>query len=290
MVLAGALMCTATTGCDDKLEPFEVIGSSAIPAAMEASSVQSEALSGEIKLKWSAQGDFSYMQIRYNDPLQKKDICKIVSKGTTEMTVENTRARFGDYTFSFQTFNAHHQGSAVTEVKAKSGAAPVTISEISRKEVALTAAQLSTNNQEPTEGHIRNLVDGKTNTFFHTRWSSPQIDMPQWIQVDFDEPHETFAIKYTTRDTGNSDGFPTSVDLQISNDGETWETVAQLSELPTKKLTDYSSAFVNPGKSFTKFRFTVNASSQSKKYFHMSRFYFYDVEIATYDPETAPLD
>lgn len=60
-------------GCDDKIEPFEITGSTATPVAISASAVQSEALPGEIKLTWAApQEDFAYMQIRYNDPLQKK--------------------------------------------------------------------------------------------------------------------------------------------------------------------------------------------------------------------------
>ena len=38
------------TGCDDKIEPFETTGSTATPVAISASTVQSEALPGEIKL------------------------------------------------------------------------------------------------------------------------------------------------------------------------------------------------------------------------------------------------
>ena len=65
---------------------------------------------------------------------------------------QDTRARFGDYSFFFQTFNAAHQGSEVTEIKAKSGAAPSTTTEKSRTEMKIEADQLSTNAQEPSEG------------------------------------------------------------------------------------------------------------------------------------------
>lgn len=103
IIVVSALIGMA--GCDDKIEPFEIMGSTAAPAAISASAVQSEALPGEIKLTWTApEEDFAYMQIRYNDPLQKKDICKLVSKNTTELLVENTRARFGDYSFFFPDF------------------------------------------------------------------------------------------------------------------------------------------------------------------------------------------
>ncbi|WP_044266318.1 discoidin domain-containing protein [Bacteroides timonensis] len=289
--IAVACAITCMTGCDDKLEVFEVTGASAAPVAIAASAVQTEALPGEIKLKWTApQEDFAYMKIKYNDPLQKKDVYKIVSKGTTELLIEGTRARFGDYSFFFQTFNAAHQGSAVTEVKAKSGVAPATLTEVKRTKVELTAEQLSSNQPEPTEGPIKDLLDGNTGTFFHTRWSSPQVDLPHYIQVSFNEEHEDFAIKYTTRNVGNKDGFPTVAELQISNDGENWETLSTLSGLPTTSVTDYTSAFVMPGKKFKYFRFNVTAASQNSKYFHMSEFSFYDVDVEVYDPETVPLD
>lgn len=71
IIVVSALIGMA--GCDDKIEPFEIMGSTAAPAAISASAVQSEALPGEIKLTWTApEEDFAYMQIRYNDPLQKK--------------------------------------------------------------------------------------------------------------------------------------------------------------------------------------------------------------------------
>ena len=289
VALACALVCTV--GCDDKLEVFELEGSSAAPISFDVSKVKAEALPGSIQLTWPATEEgFSYMKIRYTDPLQKKEVCKLVPKGATGLLVEDTRARFGDYTFSFQTFNAAHEAGIVTEMKAKSGPAPATLTEKNRTKVTITEDQLSTDNQEPSEGPIKNLIDGDVNTFFHTRWSQPQVDLPQYIQIDFREEHENFAIKYTTRSTSNTDGYPTSADLQISADGEVWETVASLVGLPATSATDYSSDFVAPGKKFKHFRFSVTTSSQNKKYFHMSEFSFYDVDVEVYDPETVPLD
>ena len=113
MIAAFALL--GLVGCDKNFEEFETSGGGS-PAAVELSTVVSEALPGQIKLTWKApEGDYAYMQIRYYDPLQKKNICKIASKGTTEMLIENTRARFGDYTFYLQTFNAAHEAGAVQE-------------------------------------------------------------------------------------------------------------------------------------------------------------------------------
>ena len=271
MIVVGLLI--GMTGCDDNLETFEIGGSTAAPTAIATSAVNSDPLPGQIKLTWNtpSEGAFEYLQIKYHDPLTEQDVCKIASIGTTEMLIEDTRARFGDYSFFFQTFNAAHQGSEVTEIEAD---------------------QLSTNAQEPSEGPIKNLIDGKGNTFFHTRWSSPQIELPHYIQIYFKEAHEDFAIYYQNRtdNTWTSEGRPSVVELQISSDGKTFETVATLSGLPSAHSTEYTSEFVVPGKTFTSFRFNVIATSGNTKYFNLAQFKFYDVEVEIYDPETVPLD
>lgn len=208
------------------------------------------------------------------------------------MLIENTRARFGDYTFYLQTFSAAHEAGAVQELKARSGAMPASYTEKSRTQVTLTVDQLSCNYPDASEGYFDRLIDGKTAdpSFFHTNWHSPQVALPHYIQIDLKEEHENFAFEYYTRDTGNSDGFPTSAELQISTDGVQWETVSFLSGLPTTRQTKYASDFVMPGKKFKFFRFNVLTSSQDKKYFHVGEIAFFDTDIETYDPETVPLD
>lgn len=289
--IIAVLALVGTTGCDDKLESFELTGSTAAPVAIDASAVQSEALPGEIKLTWTApQGDFAYMQVKYNDPLQKKDICKVFSKGATELLIENTRERFGDYSFFFQTFNINNQGSTVTEVKARSGAAPATVTEKSRTAVTLKTEQLSCNYPDASEGQYAHLVDGNTGTFFHSNWHSPQSPLPHYIQIDFAEEHENFAFEYYTRNTSNTDGYPTAAEFQISTDGVNWETLTTLTGLPATKSTKYTSEFVVAGKKYKHFRFNVLTSSLNKNYFHIAEIYFYDVEVEVYDPETVSLN
>lgn len=290
--IAALMVVILTTGCDDKLEPFEYKGSLEIPTSIEVEQVKSEALPGQIKLTWVApEGDFAYMQIKYYDPLQKKEVYKIASKGTTQLLITNTRARYGDYNFSFQTFNSAHQGGETKFVKAKSGEAPTTTTVVSKTKIPLTADQLSTNNQEPTEGPIKNLLDGNSGTMFHTRWSSPQIDMPQWIQVNLKEEHETFVVYYMNRnDTWTTSARPSVVELQISNDGKIWETVATLSGLPSAASAEYTSTYVATGRKFTYFRFNVIAASGNTKYFNMAEFAMYDVVLRVHNPETDEKD
>ncbi|MCI1647146.1 MAG: discoidin domain-containing protein [Bacteroides sp.] len=279
--------------CDSKLEPFETDGYKGTPVTIDPQWVKGEALPGQILLTWEVpKKDYSYLQIEYYDPLTKEIKYKIASTETTQMLIDDTRARFGDYIFNFQTFNANHQGGVISEVKAQSGAAPATITVKNKTKVNLIADQLSTNAQEPTEGPIKNLVDGNSGTFFHTRWSSPQLPLPHWIEVKLNEPHENFMIYYMNRtdNTWATSGRPATVELQIGNDGETWEKVATLSGLPSAHSSEYWSNYVTPGKTFTYFRFYVTATTGNTQYFNLAEFAFYDVELDIYDPETVPLD
>lgn len=112
-----------TAGCDDKLDAIDVIGYTGVPVAIET--VTSEPLPGQIQLRWEVPaGDFSYLKIWYYDPLTKETVYKIVSKGTTELLIDETRARFGEYEFNFQTFNANDEGGEIKVVRALSGVAP----------------------------------------------------------------------------------------------------------------------------------------------------------------------
>ena len=279
-----------TAGCDDKLDAIDVIGYTGVPVAIET--VTSEPLPGQIQLRWEVPaGDFSYLKIWYYDPLTKETVYKIVSKGTTELLIDETRARFGEYEFNFQTFNANDEGGEIKVVRALSGVAPASYTLVSRSQIKLVAEQLSTNAQEPSEGPIKNAVDGDKNTFFHTNWHEA-IPYPQWIQVNLKEPHENFLVCYINR-TDNSwttSGRPSVVDLQISNNGIDWETVGTLDGLPSSAGSEYISTFFMPGKTFTYFRFSVTSATGSSSYWNIGEFMMYDAEVAIDDPETAPLD
>lgn len=273
--------------CTDNITNMERTGYLGEPKTLTASEIRSEALPGQIKLYWSAPvaTTYEYMKVSYVNPADGRRLTQVVSRHTSELLISNTLQKYGDYTFTFQAYNADGTAASPVEVKARSGKAPASYAERSRTRVTLTASQLSTDNQEPSEGPIRNLIDGNTSTFFHTRWSSPQKPLPQYIQINFNEEHENFAIKYTTRDTGNADGFPTSADLLVSDDGTNWTTVTTLSGLPASRKTDYNSTFFRPGKKFKYLRFLVTSTSGNRNYFHMSEFSFYDVDVVVDDPE-----
>ncbi len=291
MIAAFALACFGT-GCDDKLETFEVQGYTGAPAPIETSAITSEALPGQIKLKWTKPSEdaYAYLKIWYTDPLLDETVYKISSLETDSMLIDDTRARFGEYEFFFQTFNANNEGSEVTSFKAVSGKAPIVITEKARTEVKLDASQLYTDAPELTEGPIENLVNGNTNDFFHGNWHDPD-PLPHYIQVNFNEEHQVFAVEWWNRASGGSgEGFPTVVELQISNDGSEWETVTTLSGFASTWGSHIVSDYVDAGKPFTHLRYYVTAVTNNAGYFHMAEFKFYDVELEVYDPESVELD
>lgn len=276
----GLLLC----GCDRNYQSFEELSKyTTYPSSVK--NIRWDSLPGQILLKWDIPSDSNYyfLQITYYDPLIKKTVARLASIYTDSVIIDNTRARYGDYEFTFQCYNGKKQGGDKFTVKAKSGRAPI-VQTITTQKIPLTESQLSTNNQEPTEGPIKNLIDGNANTFFHTRWSSPQMDMPQWIQINLNEPHQNFQFYYQNRN--GSQEPPKVVKIQISNDEINWETLATISSgLPSSSKGEYTSEIFKPSHPFTYFRFTVLQTYNDKKYFNLAEFALYDVFINVYDPE-----
>ncbi|PCH71338.1 MAG: hypothetical protein COC06_01500 [Bacteroidales bacterium] len=272
------------SSCDKNFESFEESDSyQDIPS--DIATITSESLPGQILLKWVVPADSNYyfVRVNYYDHLTEKDVYKVASVHADSLLIDNTRAKYGDYDFTFQTYNRNNQGGEPTSIKAKSGKAIATQT-ITTFKIELTADQLSTNNQEPSEGPIANLVDGDVNSFFHTRWSSPQIPMPQYIEVKLNEPHQVFQFYYQNRN-GSQVGAEI-LEVQISNDGQTWESLTTIDVgLPSGSKAEYTSEIFQPANSFTYFRYNVLQTYGSRNYFNMAEFALYDVVIDIYDPE-----
>lgn len=285
--LFSALLCMiALTACDDKFEAFEPEGYLGSPITISAEDVTSEALPGAIKLKWKVPVDstYSYMKVWFENPATGLTETKVVSIYTDSLVVNNTLQKYGDYTFYFQSFNEKNEGGNIISVKARSGRLPATVT-IKKTAVTLVADQLSTDDQEPSEGPISNLIDGNPSTFFHTRWSGTQKPLPQYVQIDFKEEHQDFIFWYKNR-SGSQVG-PENLDIQVSTDGVNWNSVTTItSGLPSGSGAEYTSDYISSPVSFTHFRFVVTKTFGDKKYFNLAEFVFYDAEKVVYDPES----
>jgi hypothetical protein len=281
-----AMAVAALASCDDKITNIEPEGYLSQPKTIDASAVTYDSLPGAIKLKWTVPADssFSYMKISYVNPRNQEKVTNIVSIYTDSLLIENTLHRYGDYTFTFQAYNDKGDAGQPVEVKAMSGAVKPTISYEKGDEIKLTADQLSTDDQEPTEGPIKNLIDGNSNTFFHTRWSGTQKPMPQYVQIDFKEEHQTFMLWYQNRN--GSQCPPAAFQILVSTDGQNWEKVYEAtSGLPTAKSATYITPGIDAGKKFTHLRFLVTQSVGNKKYFNLAEMKVYDATKIVNDPE-----
>ena len=71
--------------------------------------------------------------------------------------------------------------------------------------VLKSAAQLKTNKQETSEGAIANLLDGDTQTFFHSTYNVPNTNMEaHYLQVDLGGELQHLLVKYAERNNPNN--------------------------------------------------------------------------------------
>ena len=250
--------------------------------------IESIAGPGYINLKWDYPDDGSvfYTKVKYYDHLKKKDMVRLSSIDT--IRIPNTRNKYGEYEFFLQTYSkTDTPNSNIHSIKAISGKKPIT--EVANL-IKLTEEQLSTNAQEPSEGPIKNLLDGNTGTFFHTQWSAPVPAGPHWMQIELSNSLQVFRFQYDPRNNGNNK--PTNFDLLGSMDGEEWFLIKNFTKeadgLPVTATDGYKSPTIKSEKPFKFLRFSVNKTNSGSIFWTMSEFRLYDVDVI--DPEAPDVE
>ena len=285
--LALSLVALFVIGCDsNSVTPIQ---------PSDISNVRYEARPGAIFLQWDVPADrnFEYIRITYFDHLTGRNALRLASSYGDTILIPNTRARFGAYVFTLQTVSSTGTWSANTrEITAVSGPAPVTTVIGPLEQVPLTAAQLSTDMQEPSEGPLANLLTDDATQFFHSRWGSPVPPAPHWFQVDLGQVVDTdnYIRFWYRRRTQNNNNRPTNFDLMGSLDGNTWFLVRNFTQandgLPTaSEVNEWFSPNVFVPQPFRYIRFSVNATNNNTVFFTMSGFRFYVGILTVYDPE-----
>ena len=97
--------------------------------------------------------------------------------------------------------------------------------------IALTAANLSTNAQERTEGPMRNIVDGNATTYFHSTWTDAVYDF-HYIDVTLPEPMTALSFGYLSR---KEKVAPATIDIYSVTSGNTPEDIKPV-PTPTDQL------------------------------------------------------
>ena len=138
--------------------------------------------------------------------------------------------------------------------------------------VITSADQLSTNAQEPSEGPIANLLDGNTETFFHTSWSV-ESDPVHYLQVALNEPLQNISLYWYKRG-GNNNNRPARVTILGSNDGVQFDSIMVIEDgLPSAAdKPSYMSPVFDLGKAYSHLRFRVDSTNTKTKFFTMSEF------------------
>ena len=97
------------------------------------------------------------------------------------------------------------------------------------RDIPLSQLIVSTGNYElnggASEGPAELAVDGDTNTIWHTDWYGTSRD-DHWFQFEIDGDYNVDGLRILPRQTGNTNGIITSYEIQVSEDGENFETIA----------------------------------------------------------------
>lgn len=143
-------------------------------------------------------------------------------------TVDKSKATA--YTAPFNLRN----GGTITVWDANNANSKVTFSFPRIETIPLEVVYASS--QETGEGDAKNLVDGNTNSIWHTMYSVTVAQYPHWVDFDAGEVKNIKGFTYLPRQEGRN-GNIKDYKIQVSMDGKSWgETIAEGSFEKNSKL------------------------------------------------------
>ena len=167
----------------------------------------------------------------------------------------------------------------LVELIGKTRALAKTIAEVSEEivPVTLTARDMYSNAPHMGSGSDKFtswdvLFDNDLNTYFHSSYENAQtVDgLDHYIRIalpdDQGEPTD-YIFSYMTRKNESSTWVPVDADLECSADGETWQTLAELSdELPLGSASRFESEPLSVPAGMRYLRFIVHENRRSALY------------------------
>lgn len=128
--------------------------------------------------------------------------------------------------------------------------------------------------QGGSEGNLASLLDDDIKTYFHSSYAT-NTPKGHYLQVNLDEPTQSFQYSFTTRET-NGNGNPVGTVVQVSADGETFIEVAHITRgLPTGAKMVYLSPIFKPTSPFKHIRLINDGAQNGRNYFVFSEFSLY---------------
>ena len=256
--------------------PVNVVNATATPGA------------GHITLQWEAPEDVDYSKVKitYYDKVTKenKEI-EIDGFKTTSAIIDDTYQCAGEYSFTFKTYGpTGMETESPVIITGTSGEA----SELER--VILTVDMLSANaTQDGDGGGLPALIDGKGETYYHSRWQDPVVSEAHYVQIKLNKPLQGLRFEYDARQTGiNNGGDVTIATIYGSTNGEYFESMGtEEFNLPTSNGGHATAKNnVNGKQAYNYIRFTptgrrnqatLDYTNANKAWWNMAEMYLYRV-------------
>lgn len=283
--LLAASLLAGLTACsdDDKTVPSTVF---------DQSSVTSVAKPGKVVFHWSrpSDPDYYYVKVKYDDP-QKGTVVKDASAYADSIVIDGLYAKYGalDYQFSFVSRDGGE--TAPFTVSAQAGAVEPTVKDAGLGDaIALTGADLWTDDQESSEGPLKDLVDGNTSTYFHMSWSSPS-PFPHYIVVDLKKEVYGVTFSYICRNQNNKDNPKQITAFGSESFGQTTDDLSKafqldvMSGLPSDKAASYESPHIVSSKPFRYLWLRIDSSTSGSNWVALAELTVTEVKTSIYDPE-----
>ena len=119
-----------------------------------------------------------------------------------------------------------NEGNMDTEMEAMTVAPPPEPSKIAKGNWEL----IEFSSQEDSNDKLaKYIIDGDIDTFWHSQFDPERVDHPQYLTVDMKSEYDVTAFEFVHREAGGRDGGTRvkDIELQMSNDGENWETLGE---------------------------------------------------------------
>lgn len=283
--LLAASLIAGLTACsdDDKTVPGSIF---------DQGSVTSVAKPGEVVFHWTkpTDPDYYYVKVKYDDP-QRGEVVKNASAYADSIAIDGLYAKYGALNYQFSFVSRDGGETAPFTVSAQAGAVAPTVKDAGLGDaITLTGDDLWTDDQESSEGPIKNLVDGNTSTYFHMSWSDPS-PFPHYIVVDLKKEVYGVTFSYICRNQANKDNPKQIAAFGSEEFGQSTSDLAKafqlevMSGLPSDQAASYESPHIISSKPFRYLWLRIDSSTSGSNWIALAELSVTEVKTSVYDPE-----
>ena len=283
--LLAASLLAGLTACsdDDKTVPGSIF---------DQGSVTSVAKPGEVVFHWTkpTDPDYYYVKVKYDDP-QRGEVVKNASAYADSIVIDGLYAKYGALKYQFSFVSRDGGETAPFTVSAQAGVVAPTVKDAGLGDaIALTGDDLWTDDQESSEGPIKNLVDGNTSTYFHMSWSDPS-PFPHYIVVDLKKEVYGVTFSYICRNQANKDNPKQIAAFGSEEFGQSTSDLAKafqlevMSGLPSDQAASYESPHIISSKPFRYLWLRIDSSTSGSNWIALAELSVTEVKTSVYDPE-----